>query len=180
VRKFGGRTLVASMQPTEHALEYTWRVTGPHANQPVFGRIIVIGIGGAGNNTLTRLMEAGITYAECIAVNTDAVHLQASRADQKILIGEKLTKGMGVSGDPKLGRAAIEESRKLVEELLTNVDIAFITAGLGGGTGTGAAPVIAEMAKRKGALTVGVMTTPFKMEKGRTKLASKALKEMRI
>jgi cell division protein FtsZ len=167
------------MQPTEHALKYTWRVTGPHANQPGCGRIIVIGIGGAGNNTVTRLMEVGITSAECIAVNTDAVHLQVSKANQKVLIGEKLTKGMGVGGDPKLGRAAIEESRKLMEEVLTNVDIAFITAGLGGGTGTGAAPMIAEIAKRKGALTVGVMTTQFKMEKGRIKLASRALTEMR-
>jgi cell division protein FtsZ len=167
------------MQPTEHALKYTLRVTGPHTNQPGSGRIVVIGIGGAGNNTVTRLMESGITSAECIAINTDAIHLHASKANQKILVGEKLTKGLGVGGDPKLGRAAIEESRKLIEELLTNVDIAFITAGLGGGTGTGAAPMIAEIAKRKGALTVGVMTTPFKMEKGRTQLASKALTDMR-
>jgi len=167
------------MQPTEHALKYTLRVTGPHTNQPGSGRIVVIGIGGAGNNTVSRLMESGITSAECIAVNTDAIHLQASKANQKILIGERLTNGLGVGGDPKLGRAAGEESRKLIEELLTNVDIVFITAGLGGGTGTGAAPMIAEIAKRKGALTVGVMTTPFKMEKGRTQLASKALTDMR-
>ena len=167
------------MQPTQHALKYTLRVTGPHAGQPGSGRIVVVGVGGAGNNTVTRLMESGISSAECIAVNTDAVHLQASKANQKILIGERLTKGLGVGGDPRLGKAAIEESRQLIEELLTNVEIAFITAGLGGGTGTGAAPMIAEIAKLKGALTVGVMTTPFKMEKGRTQLASKALTEMR-
>jgi cell division protein FtsZ len=139
----------------------------------------VIGVGGAGNNTVTRLMEMGITGAECIAVNTDALHLSASRAHRKILVGEKLTKGLGVGGDPKLGRAAIEESRKRLEDLLSDVDIVFITAGLGGGTGTGAAPVIAEIARRKGAITVGVVTTPFRIEKGRIEYAANALTEMR-
>jgi cell division protein FtsZ len=139
----------------------------------------VVGVGGAGNNTVTRLMEMGITGAECIAVNTDALHLSASRAHRKILVGEKLTKGLGVGGDPKLGRAAIEESRKRLEDLLSDVDIVFITAGLGGGTGTGAAPVIAEIARRKGAITVGVVTTPFRIEKGRIEYAANALTEMR-
>lgn len=167
------------MQATEHPLKYTLSVTGPNPRECGCGHIVVIGVGGAGNNTVTRLMEAGIASAECIAVNTDAVHLQASKANQKVLIGENLTKGLGVGGDSKLGRAAVEESRKLIENLLTNVDIAFITAGFGGGTGTGAAPVIAEIAKRKGALTVGVITMPFKMKKSRIQLASKALTEMR-
>lgn len=167
------------MQPTEQPLRYTLRVTGPHANQPGSARIVVIGIGGAGSNTVTRLMEAGAISAECIAINTDAIHLQTSKANQKILIGENLTRGLGVGGDPRLGRAAVEESRMLIEKLLTNVDIAFITAGLGGGTGTSAAPIIAEIARQKGALTVGVITTPFKMEKGRVQLASRALREMR-
>jgi cell division protein FtsZ len=142
-------------------------------------RIVVVGVGGAGNNTVTRLMEMGVVGAECIAVNTDALHLSVSRAHQKVLIGEKLTKGLGVGGDPKLGRAAIEESRKRVENLLSDTDIAFITAGLGGGTGTGAAPVIAEIARRKGAITVGVVTTPFRIEKGRMEYAAAALTEMR-
>jgi len=139
----------------------------------------VIGVGGAGNNTVTRLTETGITGAECIAINTDALHLRASRANQKILIGEKLTKGLGVGGDPMLGKAAIEESRKRVEDLLSNADIVFITAGLGGGTGTGAAPVVAEIARQKGAITVGVVTTPFRIEKGRIEYAANALTEMR-
>jgi cell division protein FtsZ len=139
----------------------------------------VVGVGGAGNNTVTRLMEMGVVGAECIAINTDALHLSVSRAHQKVLIGEKLTKGLGVGGDPKLGRAAIEESRKRIEDLLSNVDIAFITAGLGGGTGTGAAPVVAEIARRKGAITVGVVTTPFRIEKGRKDYAAAALTEMR-
>jgi cell division protein FtsZ len=124
-------------------------------------------------------MDMGVAGAECIAINTDALHLSASKVHQKILIGEKLTKGLGVGGDPKLGKAAIEESRKRVEDLLSDVDIAFITAGLGGGTGTGAAPVVAEIARRKGAITVGVVTTPFRIEKGRIEYAAAALTEMR-
>jgi cell division protein FtsZ len=121
----------------------------------------------------------GSTGTECIAVNTDAVHLSASKASRKLLIGEKLTKGLGVGGDPKLGKAAIEESRKLIEDVLANADIVFITAGLGGGTGTGAAPIVAEIARRKGAITVGVVTTPFRIEKGRMEFATSALTEMR-
>jgi len=179
MRLFGGNGLT-KMSPTEHALKYTWHDTEAEGILPPGTcHIGVIGVGGAGDNTVTRLIEMGITGAECVAVNTDALHLSASRAHRKILIGEKLTKGLGVGGDPKLGRAAIEESKKLVEDLLSNVDIAFITAGLGGGTGTGAAPVIAEIARRNGAITVGVVTTPFRIEKGRIEYAANALTEMR-
>lgn len=168
------------MCTAEHALKYAWHGTeGKEILPPSNCHITVIGVGGAGNNTVTRLMETSISGAECIAINTDALHLSASRANRRMLIGEKLTKGLGVGGDPKLGRAAIEESRRQVEELLSNVDIAFITAGLGGGTGTGAAPVIAEIARRKGAITVGVVTTPFRIEKGRMNHAAAALTEMR-
>lgn len=142
-------------------------------------KIAVVGVGGAGNNTVSRLMDADIRGAECIAINTDALHLNASKAHRKMLIGENLTNGLGVGGDPVLGRAAIEESRKRVEDLLSNIDIAFITAGLGGGTGTGAAPVIAEIARKKGTITVGVVTTPFRIEKGRNRFAAAALAEMR-
>jgi cell division protein FtsZ len=124
-------------------------------------------------------MDMGTAGAECIAVNTDALHLNASKAHRRVLIGEKLTRGLGVGGDPKLGRQAIEESRMTVEDLLSDVDIAFITAGLGGGTGTGGAPIVAEIARRKGAITVGVVTTPFRIEKGRNKYAAAALTEMR-
>jgi cell division protein FtsZ len=168
------------MSPAEHSLKYTWHnPEGEAIPPPSTCHIAVIGVGGAGNNTVTRLIEMGITGAECVAVNTDALHLSASRAHRKILVGEKLTKGLGVGGDPKLGRAAIEESKKRVEDLLSNVDIAFITAGLGGGTGTGAAPVIAEIARRNGAITVGVVTTPFRIEKGRIEYAANALTELR-
>ena len=176
----GGGTGLAKMHPTEHALKYTWHgMASEGIRPPGHCRIVVIGVGGAGNNTVTRLMETSITGAECIAINTDALHLSNSRAHQKILIGEKLTRGLGVGGNPKLGRAAIEESRKRVEDLLSDVDIAFITAGLGGGTGTGAAPVVAETARRKGAIAVGVVTTPFRIEKGRMEYAASALTEMR-
>jgi cell division protein FtsZ len=178
MRLFGGRGL-AKTSPTEHALKYTWHNEVSEVLPLGRCRIVVVGVGGAGNNTVTRLMEMGVVGAECIAVNTDALHLSVSRAHQKVLIGEKLTKGLGVGGNPKLGRAAIEESKKRIEDLLSDVDIAFITAGLGGGTGTGAAPVIAEIARRKGAITVGVVTTPFRIEKGRMEYAAAALTEMR-
>jgi cell division protein FtsZ len=177
---FGGGAELAKMQPAENSLKYSWHFSGDEGIRRLgYCRIVVIGVGGAGNNTVTRLMEAGTTCAECIAVNTDALHLNVSKANQKILIGEKLTKGLGVGGNPKLGRAAIEESRKRVEDVLSGVDIAFITAGLGGGTGTGAAPVVADIARQKGAITVGVVTTPFRIERGREVHAAVALSEMR-
>lgn len=171
---------MARTHSNENMSKYSWHFSGNETiTQPSYCRIVVVGVGGAGNNTVTRLMEAGITSAECIAVNTDSLHLNISKANQKILIGEKLTKGLGVNGDPKLGKAAIEESRKHLEDVLSSVDIAFITAGFGGGTGTGAAPVIADIARRKGAITVGVITTPFRIGTGRKQYATIALAEMR-
>jgi len=171
---------LTKMRRTESALNYTWRYTTDQGTrQPDHCRIAVIGVGRAGNDTVTKLMNTGATSAHCIAMNTDAAHLNASKASQKILIGEKLTKGRGVGGDPALGRAAMEESKKSAEDLLSDIDIAFITAGLGGGTGAGAAPVVAGIAKRKGAVTIGIVTMPFKKEKGRDKYAAKALAEMR-
>lgn len=168
------------MSPAEHALKYASHDSINEGTRPLgYCRILVVGVGGAGNNAVTRLMELGVDGAECIAVNTDALHLNASRAHEKVLIGEKLTRGLGVGGNPGLGKAAIEETRKKVEDLLVDVDIVFITAGLGGGTGTGAAPVVAEIARRKGAITVGVVTTPFRIEKGRIEFAACALTEMR-
>ena len=165
---------------SESSVKYTWHNTmNQEIRQPDRCRTLVIGVGGAGCNTVTRVMEMGDTGIECVAINTDAVHLRACKASQKILIGERLTRGFGVGGDPKLGRAAIEESRAVVEDLLLGVDIVFLTAGLGGGTGTGAAPVVAEIARRKGAVVVGVVTMPFRIEKGRMKYAASALAEMR-
>jgi len=167
-------------KPLSKALQYAWHdAISKEIRSPGHCRIVVVGVGGAGNNTITRLTEMAITNSETIAINTDALHLAASKARNKLLIGEKLTRGLGVGGDPKLGRAAIEESRKAVEDLLTGADIVFVTAGLGGGTGTGAAPVVAEIARKKGTITVGVVTTPFRIEKGRMKPAAYALTELR-
>ena len=171
---------MAKTSDSEGSVNYTWHFTGNEGiRQPGYCRIVVVGVGGAGNNTVTRLMEAGTTGAECIAINTDALHLNASKANQKILIGEKITRGLGVGGDPRLGKAAIEESKKKVQDALSNADIVFVTAGLGGGTGTGAAPIVADIARRKGAITVGVVTTPFRIEKGRDEYAAVALTELR-
>ena len=146
--------------------------------EPGYCRILVIGVGGAGNNTVNRLMEINVTGAECIAINTDLQHLNAVHAHQKILIGEKLTRGLGSGGNPEIGRAAIEESIEQVEKVLTDADIVFVTAGMGGGTGTGAAPIVAKLAREKGAIVIGVVTMPFKIERGRIAYALKGLTEM--
>lgn len=126
--------------------------------------IKVVGAGGGGNNTINRLTEVGVTGAETIAVNTDAQDLLYTSADKKILIGKEVTSGMGAGSDPKVGEEAARESEHDMKELLQGADMVFITCGLGGGTGTGSAPVVAEIAKKLGALTVGIVTLPFTME----------------
>jgi len=129
-----------------------------------FANIKVVGIGGGGNNAINRMIDAGLKGVEFIAVNTDAQALYLSKADKKIQIGEKLTKGLGAGANPEIGKKAAEESRDIVEECLKGADMIFITAGMGGGTGTGAAPVVAEISKNLGILTVGVVTKPFTFE----------------
>ncbi len=124
----------------------------------------VVGVGGAGNNAVNRMIQYGIQGVEFISVNTDKQALYLSRANQKIQIGEKLTKGLGAGADPEIGRKAAEESRDSITEALRGADLVFITAGMGGGTGTGAAPVVAECAKEMGILTIGVVTKPFAFE----------------
>ena len=126
--------------------------------------IKVIGTGGGGNNTIQRMSEVGITGAETIAINTDAQDLLYTTADKKILIGREITKGLGAGSDPRLGEEAARETEPEIKKLLQTADMVFITCGLGGGTGTGSAPVIAEIAKKVGALTVGIVTLPFSME----------------
>jgi len=147
--------------------------------EPQRCRIMVLGIGRAGNNTVNRLMETGVAGAKCIAINTDFGELNAVRASQRVLIGEKVTRGLGACGDPSVGRAAIEESRQLIVELLNDIDVAFVAVGLGGGTGTAVAPVVAEIARRKGIVVVGVVTTPLRIENERLAYAVFALNEMR-
>lgn len=129
-----------------------------------FADIKVIGVGGGGNNAINRMIEAGLKGIEFIAVNTDAQALYLSRAEKKIQIGEKLTKGLGAGADPEIGMKAAEESAEEIKKSLQGADMVFVTAGMGGGTGTGGAPVIARLAKESGALTVGVVTKPFNFE----------------
>ena len=146
-----------------------------------FARIKVVGIGGGGCNAVNRMIDEGLTGIEFIAVNTDAQALQFSQAKVRVRIGEKSTRGLGAGGDPRIGRLAAEESAEELYEVLKGSDMVFVTAGLGGGTGTGAAPVVAQIAKEIGALTIGVVTRPFTFEgTHRAKAAeigSSALKE---
>jgi cell division protein FtsZ len=128
-------------------------------------KIKVLGVGGGGGNAVSFMVETGLVPGvEFISVNTDAQVLLASRASTKLQIGEKLTKGLGVGGNPELGEQAAEESSEKIKELLIDTDMVFVTAGMGGGTGTGAAPIIAKLAKEAGALTVGIVTKPFAFE----------------
>ena len=124
----------------------------------------VVGVGGAGNNVVNRMVKSGTQGVEFISVNTDKQALAVSSADQKIQIGEKLTHGQGAGSDPNVGKRSAEESRNDIAKSLEDADMVFITAGMGGGTGTGAAPTVAEIAHEAGALTVGVVTKPFKFE----------------
>jgi cell division protein FtsZ len=126
--------------------------------------IKVIGVGGGGNNAVNRMIEHGVQGVEFIAVNTDAQALNLSKAEVKMQIGGKLTRGLGAGANPEVGKKAAEESKEQLEEALRGADMVFVTAGMGGGTGTGAAPVIAQIARDLGALTVGVVTRPFTFE----------------
>ncbi|MFJ7933059.1 cell division protein FtsZ [Sporosarcina sp. NPDC096371] len=126
--------------------------------------IKVIGVGGGGNNAVNRMIEHGVRGVEFIAVNTDAQALNLSSAEVKLQIGGKLTRGLGAGANPEVGKKAAEESKEQLEEVLRGADMVFVTAGMGGGTGTGAAPVISQIAKDLGALTVGVVTKPFTFE----------------
>jgi len=127
-------------------------------------KIKVIGVGGAGNNSLSRMREIGIKGGELIAVNTDAQDLLYANADQKILIGKDLTQGLGAGSNPKIGEQAAKESESEIKKKIAGADMIFITCGMGGGTGTGAAPFIAGLAKKQGALTIGIVTLPFTIE----------------
>lgn len=142
--------------------------------------IKVIGVGGAGGNAVNRMVDAGLRHVEFIAANTDAQDLRRNKAHVKIQIGEKLTRGLGVGGDPSRGKKAAEESADTIREVLTGADMVFITAGMGGGTGTGAAPLVAKIAKEMGALTVSVVSRPFDFEgRIRANQAENGVREMR-
>ncbi|MGV9172524.1 MAG: cell division protein FtsZ, partial [Promethearchaeia archaeon] len=140
-----------------------------------YANIKIIGCGGAGNNTVDRLMKIGIKGAKCISINTDRQHLDMREAHIKLLIGKQLTRGLGAGGDPRVGRAAAEESIEEINDVLKGSDLVFITCGEGGGTGTGSAPIIAEIAKNEGAIVVGVVSLPFKTEIGRIEKARRGI-----
>lgn len=145
-----------------------------------YANIKVVGVGGAGGNAINRMIEAGLKGVEFIAVNTDAQVLDQNRADKKVQIGRELTGGLGAGANPEIGKQAIEENCQEVAQEISKPNLVFITAGMGGGTGTGASPVIAEIAKAAGALTVAIVTKPFRFEGAqRTKRADQGLAELR-
>ncbi|MDD1658992.1 MAG: cell division protein FtsZ, partial [Methanomicrobiales archaeon] len=138
-------------------------------------RILVVGCGGAGNNTVNRLYHMGIAGAETIAINTDKQHLDMIQAGKRVLIGKSLTKGLGAGGYPDIGKRAAEMARPTLESLMESADLVFVTAGMGGGTGTGSAPVVAQIAKDQGAIVVGMVSYPFQVEKARLLRAEEGL-----
>lgn len=144
-----------------------------------YNQIRVVGVGGGGGNAINSMVESGIVGVEFLSINTDRQILENSRATHKIQIGEKVTGCMGAGGDPSVGKKAAEESRDVIADALRGADMVFITAGMGGGTGTGAAPVVAEVARELGALTVGIVTKPFKFE-GRKRMdqAEEGIKDL--
>src|SRR5687767_2001197 len=143
-------------------------------------RMKVVGVGGGGGNAVNRMIDEHLEGVEFISVNTDAQALLNSKSDIKIQIGKKLTRGLGAGARPEIGRQAIEESREEMGRALANADLVFITCGMGGGTGTGAAPIIAEMGKEAGALVVGIVTKPFLFEgRKRMRQAEYGIAEMR-
>ena len=141
--------------------------------------IVVVGCGGAGNNTVNRLYNISVDGATTIAINTDKQHLQMIDADTKILVGKDTTNGLGAGGDPEKGKRATEMAKGTIKEVLDDADLIFVTAGLGGGTGTGAAPVVAEIGKSLGAIVIGMVSTPFEVERARLSRAKQGLDNLK-
>src|SRR5579872_2929131 len=154
------------------------RLTAP-IHQDGVARLVTVGIGGGGTNAVNRMIAADVRGVEFLAVNTDAQALEQSRAANRLRIGERLTRGLGAGGNPEIGRKAAEESYGAIREALTGADMVFITAGMGGGTGTGAAPLVAQAAREQGALTVAIVTTPFAFERRRKSIAERGVAALR-
>jgi cell division protein FtsZ len=154
-------------------------VPTPDAEEFGTPRIVIVGAGGAGNNTINRLYNIGVDGADVIAINTDKQHLKMIEADTKILVGKSLTQGLGAGGDPHMGARATEMAQGTIKEVLGEADLVFVTAGMGGGTGTGSAPIIAKIAKEQGAIVVGMVSTPFDVERARTVKAEEGLDNLR-
>jgi cell division protein FtsZ len=165
-------TAIKNKQEEENNIEF----------DDMFGtpRITIVGCGGAGGNTITRLQKLGVKGAETIAINTDKQALDLVQADKKILIGKTLTRGLGAGGFPEVAERAARESAHEIEELLKDTDLVFITAGMGGGTGTGTAPVVAEIAKKQNAVVTCMVSTPFNVERARLIKADEGLDKLRI
>jgi len=143
-------------------------------------KIVTVGVGGGGNNTINRLVRAGVKGTDLIAINTDQQHLNSiSEKSKKVLIGKNLTRGLGAGGYPEVGAKAAEMDRQLIEDALAGSHLAFICAGMGGGTGTGASPVVADIAKQQGAITVAMVTYPFNLERARRKKADEGISRLR-
>ena len=143
-------------------------------------RILIVGCGGSGNNTLNRITHLGVEGAITVAINTDKQHLDHTRALQKLLVGRHITRGLGAGGDPSTGRRCAEAGREMIRRIVTGADLVFIASGLGGGSGTGICPIVAEEAKAAGALVVGIVTTPFHVERRqRMKRALEGLESLR-
>ena len=139
----------------------------PQVQNEGYAQIKVVGVGGGGVNAVNRMIAEGLRGVEFVAVNTDAQALMLAQAPKRVRIGDKLTRGLGAGGNPEIGRKAAEESADELYNVLKGSDMVFVTAGMGGGTGTGAAPVVAQVAKECGALTIGVVTRPFTFEGGK-------------
>lgn len=172
------KSLVSKAQEY-HAQEMLERQKDDEGELFVEPRIVVVGCGGAGNNTVHRLKTMDVKSVETIAINTDMQHLEVIKADKKVLIGRSLTKGLGAGGYPDVGKKAAELARGTLEELLCGAHIVFVVAGMGGGTGTGSAPVVAEIAKNQGAIVLGVAQYPFKFERARLAKAEEGLEELK-
>ena len=158
--------------------------TGQESKSPVRmsegPKILVMGVGGAGNNTVNRMARVGIAGAELIAVNTDKQHLSIVHDSiKKLLIGQSVTRGLGAGGYPEVGTKAAEVSRAALSKVIENTDMMFLTAGMGGGTGTGASPVIADIAKEQGAIVIAMVTYPFRMERARLIKADDGIEKLR-
>ncbi len=149
-------------------------------NYENYARMKVVGVGGAGGNAVNRMIDAGLSGVDFISINTDLQDLENCKATHRVQIGSRLTKGLGAGASPEIGRKAIEEDRDVVAESLLGADMIFVTVGMGGGTGTGACPVVAELAKDQGALTIGIITKPFEFEgKKRMNRALMGLEELK-
>ncbi len=142
-------------------------------------RIVVVGVGGAGNNQVTRIQKKDVSGADTVAINTDKQHLEMASADRKILIGKELTKGLGAGGKPDQGARSAEENRAELRSLFKDADMVFLTAGMGGGTGTGATPVLAEIARKEDCIVIGTVTMPFEIEGARMSKAEEGLYRLR-